>query len=133
MLESYLVQQILIPLILTVITGLISWGGVELTKWVRTKTKNECVTALVQHVTSLAEGAVQQVEMRYKPTLPSHYLDQIGKLNPDGQQAAQREACRLIRNQLPRSALKTAKHLIPDMDAFIGNQIERVIAAGKRG
>jgi len=130
--EALLIQQVLIPLLVVVLGPIISWGGVEITRWVRTKTKNERAAALVQHIVSLAEGAVQQVEMQFKPKLPVEYLSPSGNLNSIGQQAAQQAARKLIKKQLPRSGLKSIEHLVPDIDAFINNQIERVIATGKR-
>ncbi len=126
--EALLIQQVLVPLLFTALSSVLGWGGVELSRWVRTKTKNEKAAALVQHLVSLVEGAVQQVEMQYRPNVPTHYLTGNGKLTNEGQQAAQKEARELIKNQLPRSGLKAIKHLVPDVDAFIGNQIERVMS-----
>ncbi len=123
---AIIIQQILIPVLFALFSALLGWVSVNVTQWIRTKTHNEQIAAFVQHLTSVVAGSVQQVEVQYRPNLPERYMDTTGKLAPSGQRAMQKEARRLIRNQLPPYPA-AVRRFIPDLDAYIDNQIERSI------
>ena len=123
---AIITQQILIPILFALFSALLGWISVHVTQWIRTKTHNERLAVFVQQLSALVDGSVQQVEMQYRPNLPTSHLDTKGKLAPAGQRAMQKEARRLIKNQLPPYT-SAVRHFIPDIDAFINNQIERAI------
>ena len=111
------------PYAASIITGLISWGLYEISKYVRSKTKNELALTALDQISATVETTVKDLQQTLVPALKQAAADGvISKADAQGLKAA---AVLRVKNQLQPKVIKNAEVLISDVDALIQSLIEK--------
>ena len=118
--------KILTPVIVTVITGLVSWGLAELAAFVRVKTKNENALAAVDSISKAVKNVVSEVGQEVKAAAVD------GKFTPEERAAMKLLAIEKVNAQVSHVVQKNATRFVGDLDAFIASRIEREVAKAKK-
>ncbi len=109
----------------TILTALVSWGMVAVTKYVKTKTKNEAVNDAVSHICHTVETTVKEVEQKY---VPKYKQLQAGGMHPaDAAKQLKDIALERVKNQLPAAIAITANLAVNSVDGFIAAKIEKAV------
>ncbi len=111
----------MLPTIITLMSGLFSWGLIELTKYIRTKTKNEAVNDAVSHICHTVDTTVKEIAQTTAKEFGS------GKLSKDAKLALKALAINKIREQTPDVIIKTAGMAVNSVSGFIEAKIEKAV------
>jgi hypothetical protein len=107
-----------LPALMTLLTALVSWGCVELTKMIREKTKNEKVTAALQVVTDVVESTVKKLAQT------ADQLAADGKIDAADKRQLKNLALTEIKGQLPEASKKLIGMAVSNVDSYIDSLIE---------
>lgn len=121
--------KIFAPVAGTVLTGLVSWGVFEITKFFRTKTKNEAVNDAIDHVCNAVETTVADLNQTMVNGLKQASAD--GKLS-QGEIFKLRElSLHKIQKQIPAAMQKTAEFAVTSFNDFVVSKIEHEVGFQK--
>jgi len=111
------------PYAASIITGLVSWGLYEISKYVRSKTKNELALTALEQISATVETTVKDLQQTLVPAIKQAAADGV----ISGQDAAHLRATAVskIKAQLQPKLIKNAEVLISDVDALINALIEK--------
>lgn len=118
-------MQTLLPIIGTVISGLASWGLIELNKYVRTRTKNESINDALSHVTHTVETTVKDLEQTMVKELKAASAD--GKLTRQDALSLKDVAVMRIKSQVPDAIQKAAALGVKSLGDLIEAKIEKTV------
>ena len=119
----------LVPIIGTLLTALVSWGTVELTKYIKTKTKNETAHNAISVICDTVETTVAKFNQTVIPALKEKAAD--GKLTQADMSAIKQTAMREVRNQIP-AAVNIAAHMsVLSVTELISGKIEKAVGERK--
>jgi len=119
--------KVLTPILVTVVGGVTTWILAELSRWIRTKTKNENALAAIEDIVALVRTAVSEVGQ----TVQTAAAD--GKFTPEERQGMKELAMGKVKAQIPPLIERNAIRMINTVDDFIAARIEREVAKAKRG
>lgn len=122
--------EALAPVVFSLVSALVSWGVYELTKFFRTKTKNENVNDAISHICHTVETTVQGMEQEMVAAAKSAAAD--GKLTKKEAVNMKNIALTRVRSQVPYKITKIANKAINDMERFISAKIEKAVLDLKR-
>ncbi len=118
--------DVLSALVTFVLVPLLSWGGVELVKWLSTKTKNEKLQKYIDDATTAVVVAVSEVTQTYVDTLKKE-----GKFDKDAQKLAfelAKEKALILINDNSKKAINT---IYNDFDYWLNLIIEQKVKEQK--
>lgn len=118
--------DVLSALVTFVLVPLLSWGGVELVKWLSTKTKNEKLQKYIDDATTAVVVAVSEVTQTYVDTLKKE-----GKFDKDAQKLAfelAKEKALILINDNSKKAINTVYN---DFDYWLNLIIEQKVKEQK--
>lgn len=119
--------KVLTPILVTVVGGVTTWILAELSRWIRTKTKNENALAAIEDIVALVRTAVSEVGQ----TVQAAAAD--GKFTPEERKGMKELAMGKVKTQIPHAVERNAIRMINTVDDFIAARIEREVAKAKRG
>lgn len=119
--------KVLTPILVTVVGGVTTWILAELSRWIRTKTKNENALAAIEDIVALVRTAVSEVGQ----TVQAAAAD--GKFTPEERKGMKELAMGKVKAQIPHVVERNAIRMINTVDDFIAARIEREVAKAKRG
>jgi len=111
------------PTILTLLSGLVSWGLIELTKYIRTKTKNEAVNDAVAHICHTVDTTVKELAQ----TTAAEYKNSDGSLSKDAAIRLKFLAIKKVKNQVPDAIMMTAGIAVNSVNQLISAKIEKAV------
>jgi len=125
--------EVLIPLFVntilpiggTILTGLISWGLIELNKYVKTKTKNEIVNNAMSHITHTVNTTVKELEQTIVPKVKAALKN--GKLSSAEARKLKDIAIAKVKAQLPKDIEKAAYGAVNSLTSIIGAKVEGAV------
>lgn len=106
------------PILASLLLALLSWGATELTRWVRSKTKNERVAAATEILSRTVVDTVKELEQTVRPMLSD------GRLSPEEGNAIKTRARDLINSKLTPVTLDLVKSNVGDLETWISGKIE---------
>lgn len=118
--------DVLSALVTFVLVPLLSWGGVELVKWLSAKTKNEKLQKYIDDATTAVVVAVSEVTQTYVDTLKKE-----GKFDKDAQKLAfelAKEKALILINDNSKKAINT---IYNDFDYWLNLIIEQKVKEQK--
>ena len=107
----------LIPTFGTILSGLASWAMIELSKYIRTKTKNEMVTGAVEVLTSTTSNVVHDLQQSVVEGMKAASAD--GKLSKEDMVMIKDNALAKVKAQIPAEVAKTATKAMVSIDDFV--------------
>ena len=119
--------KVLAPILVTVVGGVTTWILAELSRWIRTKTKNENALAAIEDIVALVRTTVSEVGQ----TVQAAAAD--GKFTPEERNEMKALAMSKAKAQIPPVVERNAIRMINTVDDFIAARIEREVAKAKRG
>lgn len=117
------------PVLGTLMTGLISWAAVEITKYVRTKTKNDTANDAISHICHTVSTTVAELNQTMVPAMQKAAAD--GKLTSSDAAMLKRLAEQKINSQIPAAISTAAKLAISSISNLIDGKIEQAVADQK--
>ena len=117
--------QLLAPILVTVVTALVSWGLAEASRYIRARTNNENALMAMEDISALTRTVVSEVGQTFKVAAED------GKITAAEGQHMKNIALDRIRNQIPPLVVKHAEKAVNDLEAFIESRIEREVAKSK--
>ena len=117
------------PVLGTLIIGLISWAAVEITKYVRTKTKNDTANDAISHICHTVSTTVAELNQTMVPAMQKAAAD--GKLTSSDAAMLKRLAEQKINSQIPAAISTAAKLAISSISNLIDGKIEQAVADQK--
>ena len=121
--------QYFLPVLGTILAGLLSWGLAELAKFIRVKTRNENTREALLSICDLVDTTVAELEQTMVPVLKQKTAD--GKLTAGEAEELKATAVDKIRSQLP-AAMETAARLsVNSINRFIEANVERAVLNSK--
>lgn len=106
-------------LVTSILTPLLTWGGIELVKWLSTKTKNEKVQKYIEEATNAVVVAVSEVSQTYVETLKKE-----GKFDKDAQKVAFEKAKAQSLALISSNSKKAINTIYNDFDYWLNLMIE---------
>lgn len=106
-------------LVTSILTPLLTWGGIELVKWLSTKTKNEKVQKYIEEATNAVVVAVSEVSQTYVETLKKE-----GKFDKDAQKVAFEKAKAQALALISSNSKKAINTIYNDFDYWLNLMIE---------
>ena len=119
----------LVPILGTVITALVSWGAVELTRYIKTKTKNEAAQNAIALICDAAETTVAKFNQTVIPILKEKAAD--GKLTKADIIAVKEAAMLEVKKQIPAVVDSAAKMSVTSINELIAGKIEKAVGERK--
>lgn len=117
------------PVLGTIITGLVSWGVVEITKYVRQKTKSESANEAVSQICQIAQTTVAELNQTMVPAMQKAAAD--GKITKEDALHLKKLAVEKINKQIPGAIEQSAKLAVNSVSALIEMQIEKAVGESK--
>ena len=118
--------DVLSALVTFVLIPLLSWGGVELVRWLSTKTKNEKVQKYIEEATNAVVAAVSDVSQTYVDTLKKE-----GKFDKDAQVMAFELAKEKALILISANSKKAINTVYNDFDYWLKLMIEQKVKEQK--
>lgn len=117
------------PVVGLILASLVSWGTVELTRYVKSRTKSEAALSAVKQICAAADLTVAKINQKIVPALKQKSAD--GKLTDGDISYVKDIAMKEIRQQIP-VAIKAAAHLsVESVTTLIENQVEKSVGEQK--
>lgn len=116
--EAILVSAM--PYIIPMIGSLISWGMIELTRFVREQTKSRQAGDAIATIGHLTEDVVAEISQ----TTAANMRDENGKLREGVGDILKERAMNALKGQLSKRLERGAGLVTKDMDAFLSSRIE---------
>ena len=117
------------PVLGTVVTGLVSWGIIELTKYVKTKTKNEMANNAVSQICQTVKTTVAELNQTIVPEMQKAATD--GKITKDEARNLKNTAIEKINKQIPGAIEQAALLSVNSVSALIEAEIEKAVGETK--
>jgi hypothetical protein len=118
------------PVLGTIMTGLVSWGAIEITKYIRTKTKNEAAHNAISQICHTVETTVVELNQTMVPAMQKAATD--GKITKEEAEELKDLAMERINNQIPIAMKQTANLAVNSVSALISGEIEKAVGEAKR-
>ena len=115
----------LAPVFATVISGLVSWGLLELSKYVRTKTKNEAINDAMSHICHTVDTTVKDLAQTTVKELKAASAD--GRLSKEDAMRIKTTAATRVRSQVNDKIQKTAAKGVTSLSDMIEAKIEKAV------
>lgn len=121
-------NNVIIPALATIVTGLAGWATAALVKWLNSKVKNEQVKTAVENAREIITAAVAETAQTF--------VDDLKKTG-DFSEALKAEAFQKtldrVKAQLTAEAESLIKSTTNDINAWIASEIEKAVAERKKG
>ena len=114
---SDMLEKVL-PILGTVVLALVSWGLVELRKWVATKAKNERVNAALDHLSQAVYISVTELEQTTRKALKD------GKLNDEEKADIKNRAICAVHRRISPHVFRAAQEAVEDLDSWLNGEVE---------
>ena len=115
----------LAPVFATVISGLVSWGLLELSKYVRTKTKNEAINDAMSHICHTVDTTVKDLAQTTVKELKAASAD--GRLSKEDAMRIKTTAATRVRSQVNDKIQKTAAKGVTSLSDMIEAKVEKAV------
>ena len=119
-------MEVIGAVLLKVLSGLISWGVVELNRYIRTKTKNEQISGAMEQIGHVVEATVQDLNQTVVKGMREAAAD--GKLTKNEAVGIKTKAVNQIKNQLPAAMQKTAGMAVNSLSGYINSRVEKAVS-----
>ena len=127
--ESFTVElwNVIAPVLGSLILALVSWGLIELRKWITTKTQNERVTAAFDHVSQAVFVSVYELEQTTRELMSD------GKLTGKEKKKLKNRALNSVKKRIGPTVIKEVQKSADDIDDWINAEIEATVFNLKKG
>lgn len=128
MVETIIAQlmTIIMPVLVTTIGVIITWGLNELRKWIKTKSDNEAIDTAFNQLNQITKSAVTAAEQSIKEAGAD------GKITMAEAKKVKALVMSSVKNQLPVSTEKVLLGIANSVDDLIDNKIEETVFNLKR-
>jgi len=116
----------LYPVVGTILLGLLSWGSAEFINFIRKKTRNDRLTALLTIISNESITAVSEIEQTLRKSLAN------GKLSDEEKKQLKRIAMEKVKSRIIPATMKVARKNLNDVDDYISAKIEEAVVNLKR-
>ena len=123
--ETQLLQT-LAPIIVSIVGILVSWGLAEISKYFRSKTKNENALSAIDDITSLVKASVSEVGQTFQKAAVD------GKITKEEGILMKEQVIEKVKTQIPPLVEKNALLAVNKLEDFIATRIEREIVKSKQ-
>lgn len=117
------------PILGAIATGLVSWGAIEVTKYVKAKTKNEAANDAISHICHTVETTVANLNQTLVPALQKASAD--GKLTANDADYLKAAAIQSVKNQLPTAIENSARLAVNSVNDLVEAKIEQAVGEHK--
>lgn len=117
------------PVLGTIAMGLVSWGAVEITKYIRTKTKNEMAHNAISQICQTVQTTVAELNQTMVPAMQKAAVD--GKITKEEAGELKDLAMERINNQIPAAIKQAAKLAVNSVSVLIEAEIEKTVGEAK--
>lgn len=117
------------PILGAIATGLVSWGAIEVTKYVKSKTKNEAANDAISHICHTVETTVASLNQTLVPALQQAASD--GKLTAKDGSMLKKIAMNKVRSQLPTAIENSARLAVNSVNGLVEAKIEQAVGEHK--
>ena len=117
--------KIFAPAAITILTGLVSWGTFEITKFFKTKTKNEMVNDAVKHICHTTETVVGELSQTVVKELKKS--SSTGKLTEVQGEEIKEMAYSKVREIVPVALQKTSELAVGSFNVFLKSKIQKAV------
>ena len=129
------VLQLLVEILTPVLLALSAWVASELSRWLRTRIRNEQVQAATDRALHVTEVAVAEVAQTFVSSLKEHALD--GKLSKEEAQIAVSQAVAIAKTHLGERGVQEVKQVLGfnsdnDLVKYLVSLIEAQISSVKK-
>lgn len=115
------------PIIGSVVVALVGWGVAELSRWIRSRYKNERLARAVDIIGASVVATVKEAEVKIRPTLSD------GKLTPEEIKQIKGTVTSNVKRRIGPAVAKVAKDNLLDLDDWIEGQTEATLYDLNRG
>lgn len=119
------------PVLGTIAMGLVSWGAVEATRYIKTKTKNEMAHNAVSQICQTVKTTVAELNQTIVPKMQAAAAD--GKITKDEAIILKTMALTKINKQIPGAIEQAALLSVNSVSALIDSQVEKTVGEAKKG
>jgi len=117
------------PVFGTLLTALVSWGAIEFTKYVRSKTKSEVANAAISQICHIAKTTVAELNQTMVSEMQKAAAD--GKITKDEARILKTMAVRKIKDQIPDAVERAAKLSVNSVSVLIDGEVEKAVGEAK--
>ena len=118
------------PVLGTLMVALVSWGTVEATKYIRTKTKNEIAHNAISQICDTVKTIVSELNQTVVPAMQKAAAD--GKLTKEDAITLKNMAVMKINEQVPIAIEKAAALAVNSIPALINAEVEKAVGEAKK-
>lgn len=115
------------PVILVIVPAMVTWGLAELSRWIRSKTKNENVNYAMDQVSSTITTIVAELQQTVREAMAD------GKITKEEAEKIKAIAMQKVTAQVPLATQKLAKLAVNSLDDYISSRIEQEVLYLKNG
>uniref|UniRef100_A0A6H1ZBU4 Holin n=1 Tax=viral metagenome TaxID=1070528 RepID=A0A6H1ZBU4_9ZZZZ len=116
----------LVPILVSVVGILVSWGLAELSGYIRSKTRNENALKAMEDISALVRTTVSEVGETFKKAAAD------GKITSDEGRQMKALAILKVKDQIPPLVEKHALLAVNNLNDFIASRIEREVVKLKQ-
>ena len=120
------ILQVLAPIIISIVGILASWGLAELSKYIRSKTRNENALSALDDISNLVRSTVSEVGQTFTKAAAD------GKITRAEALSMKTEAIQKVKAQIPPMVEKNALLAVNSLEKFIASRIEREVVKLKK-
>lgn len=121
------VNNIIIPALATVVTGLASWGVAVLVNWLNSKIKNEKVRAALKNARDIIIAEVAKTSQNFVDDLKKN-----GEFSPAKQAEALKMTLENVKKQLTAEAAAAVNAITDDAEEWLAAEIEKAVKNSKK-
>lgn len=113
------------PIVVSVVAILVSWALAELSKFIRSKTKNENALKALNDISGLVKATVSEIGQTFQKASAD------GKITQAEAVLMKRQAIQKVKAQVPPLVEKHALLAVNSLENFISARIEREVVKAK--
>lgn len=121
------VNNVIMPALAIVVTGLASWGMSVLVAWLNTKIKNENIKRALESTREIITAAVAETSQTFVDD-----LKKTGNFTDAMKAEALKKSIERVKTQLTAEAAQLISATTNDFDAWITAEIEKAVAESKK-
>jgi polyhydroxyalkanoate synthesis regulator phasin len=119
-----------LPLVAVVISGLLTWGLAEFSKWIRSKVKSEQLGDAFIAAAEIAATTVNETNATIVKGFQEAAAD--GKITKDEGKKVKEDVLAQVKTNLPERSNKLLSEAVGDLDAYLRGLIEQKVEETKR-
>jgi hypothetical protein len=125
-----LFMNAILPVLGTILSGLVTWGAAAGTNYVRQKTKNEAAVNAMERISHTAQTVVDNLNQTLVPAMKEAAED--GRLSSDDIARLKNTALNNVKSQVPEAVQTAATLAVNSVRDLISAKIEQAVGKAKK-